>query len=165
MLRWFRLCGQQHLGFWVLGLLLFIIQELPYLVMPFFRLETNPIMTMPESSLLLERLEKLLGSLCIALMLFVVHKDAAFFSLKPGRETLFFGLAAAVLLLNFFGWGLYFTGCQSLFVMMAFLVAMPPLFYVFIGLWRSNIPLTVCGCVFLAVHFVHVLGNLQHGAV
>lgn len=164
MVRWFRLFGQQQLGFWALGLLLFVIQEIPYLVMPLFRLEQNPLMTMPESSLALERAEKLLGSLCIALMLFVVHQGAAFFSVKPGREALFFLLAAGVLALNFFGWGLYFIGHQSLFVMMAFLVAMPPLFYVFVGLWRSNTPLTVCGCVFLAVHFVHVLGNLRLAA-
>ncbi|MBR4069141.1 MAG: hypothetical protein IKK08_11025 [Clostridia bacterium] len=161
MFRWFRLLGQQHLGFWALGLALFMIQEIPYLMMPLVRMEANPIMTMPESSLVLERCEKLLGSLCIALMLFVVHRDAVFFSVKPGREALFFGLAMGVLLLNFFGWALYFSGCQTLFVMLTFIVAMPPLFYVFIGLWRANTPLTVCGCVFLAVHFVHVLGNLK----
>lgn len=164
MFRWFRLFGQQHLGFWALGLLLFALQEIPYMVMPLLKLETNPIMTMPESSLVLERCEKVLGSLCIALMLFVVHKDAAFFSLAPGKETLFFWLAAGVLLLNFGGWALYFAGHQSLFVMLAFIVAMPPLFYVFIGLWRSNVPLTACGCLFLAVHFVHVLGNLKMAA-
>lgn len=161
MFRWFRLLGQQHLGFWALGLLLFLIQEIPYLIMPLIRMDANPIMTMPESSLVLERGEKLLGSLCIALMLFVVQRDAVFFSAKPGREALFFWLAMGVLLLNFFGWALYFTGHQSLFVMLAFIVAMPPLYYVFIGLWRANTPLTLCGCMFLAVHFVHVLGNLK----
>lgn len=161
MFRWVRLFGQQHLGFWSLGLFLFIVQEIPYLVMPLIRMETNPIMTMPESSLVLEKCEKLLGSVCIALMLFLVHRDAVFFSAKPGREALFFCLAMGTLLLNFGGWALYFAGHQSLFVMMAFIVSMPPLFYVFIGLWRSNMPLSVCGCVFLAVHFVHVLGNLS----
>ena len=57
MFRWFRLLGQQHLGFWALGLLLFLIQEIPYLIMPLIRMDANPIMTMPESSLVLERLE------------------------------------------------------------------------------------------------------------
>ena len=53
---------------------------------------------------------------------------------------------------------------SQLLVMLTFIVAMPPLFYVFIGLWRANTPLTVCGCMFLAVHFVHVLGNLRMAA-
>ena len=163
MLKWFKGLPHQMLGFWSLGLLLFILQEIPYMVMPLIRLESNPIMTMPESSLVLERLEKMLGSLCIALMIFLVHENAPFFSVKPGAERLFFWLAMSVLLLNFFGWALYFTGHQSLFVMMAFLVTLPPLYYVFVGLWRNNGPLTVCGCVFLVVHFVHVWGNLRMG--
>ena len=33
--------------------------------------------------------EKVLGSLCIALMVFVVHKDATLFSIADGREKLF----------------------------------------------------------------------------
>lgn len=164
MFKWFRLAGQQYLGFWVIGLALFALQEIPYLVMPLWKLESNPIMTMPESSQLLDRLEKLLGSLCIGLMMFVVHREAGLFSLTSSREKLFFGLALIVLALNFGGWLVYFSGRQTLFVMMAFIVAMPPLFYVFIGLWRSNTPLTVCGCAFLAVHFVHVLGNLRLGS-
>ena len=45
---------------------------------------------------------------------------------------------------------------------MLFIVAMPPLYYVAIGLWRQNTPLAVTGAVFLTVHFFHVLGNL-HG--
>ena len=163
MFRWLRLSGRQYLGFWVLGLVLFALQEIPYMVMPLVRLEKNPIMEMSESSLFLERCEKILGTVCIALMMFVIHENADFFSLRTGREQLFFGLAVAVLLLNFFGWALYFTGRQSLFVMMLFIVALPPLFYVLVGLWRSNIPLVFTGSVFLAVHFIHVLGNLKMG--
>lgn len=163
MIKWVKLSGNQYLGFWLLGLLLFVIQEIPYMVMPFIKLETNPIMNMQESSMTLEACEKLLGSLCIALMIFVVHGEADFFSVQPGREALFFYMAMAALLLNFCGWILYFAGYQSLLIMMAFIVALPPLFYIFIGLWRSNVMLTAAGCIFLAVHFVHVWGNLQLG--
>ena len=95
-------------------------------------------------------------------MVFVIHKNAIAFSVSNGREKLFFALTVVILLANFFGWALYFTGHQSTFVMMLFIVAMPPLYYVAIGLWRQNTPLAVTGAVFLAVHFFHVLGNL-HG--
>ena len=50
MVRWFRLFGNQYLGFWALGLVLFFLQEIPYMLMPFFHLEKNPIMTMAETS-------------------------------------------------------------------------------------------------------------------
>ena len=161
MVRWLKLFGDQYFGFWILGLVLFAIQEIPYMVMPLFHLETNPIMNMAESSAALDVCEKILASLCIALMIFVVHKDAVLFSIAEGRERLFFALAVIILLTNFLGWGLYFMGHQSVFVMMFFIVLMPPLYYVAIGLWRQNVPLTAFGAVFLAVHFVHVYGNLR----
>ena len=151
----------QCLGFWVLGLVLFAVQEIPYMLMPLFHLETNPIMNMTETSVVLDICEKALGSLCIALMVFVVHKDAKMFSASGSREKLFFTLVLILLLANYAGWALYFTGHQSIFVMMLFLVVLPPLYYVAIGLWRQNAPLTVTGIVFLVVHFFHVLGNLR----
>ncbi len=161
MVRWCKLFGNQYLGFWLLGLILFAIQEIPYMLMSLFHLETNPIMNMTETSSMLDVCEKVLGSLCIALMVFVIHKDAKMFSVSSGRERLCFGMAAVVLLANFVGWALYFGGLQSVFVMMLFIVVMPPLYYVAIGLWRRNTPLAVCGILFLAVHFTHVLGNLK----
>lgn len=161
MFKFFKIFGNQYLGFWVLGLALFVVQEIPYMIMPLFKLETNPIMNMRESSVVLDAAEKILGSLCIALMIFIVHKDSKLFSVTDGRERLFFILTVLVLLLNFIGWAFYFGGHQSVFVMMFFIVLMPPLYYVFIGLWRNNIILTVTGGVFLIVHFVHVLGNLK----
>lgn len=161
MVKWFRIFGNQYAGFWVIGLVLFFIQEIPYMVMPLFKLETNPIMNMPESSAVLNVCEKILGSLCIAFMTCIVCDEKKWFSIGSGKERLFFGIVFGILLLNFFGWFLYFTGHQSIFVMMFFIVLMPPLYYVFIGLWRSNIILTGTGCIFLAVHFIHVLGNLK----
>lgn len=162
MFRFFRLFGSQYFGLWIPGAVLFALQEIPYMAMPLFKLGNDPLMHMEERSQLLDVLEKCLGSACIALMVLLVREDVKLLSLGTGRERLFFGLAAAVLLLNFFGWGLYFSGHQSLFVIMTFLVVMPPLYYVFIGLWRQNFILSACGAVFLAVHFLHVYGNLKN---
>ena len=161
MVRWIKLFGNQYFGFWVLGLVLFAIQEIPYMLMPLFHPETNPIMNMTETSAVLDIYEKVLGSLCISLMVFIIHKDAKLFSVSAGWEKLFFILAVILLLANFIGWALYFTGHQSILVMMLFIVALPPLYYVAIGLWRQNTPLMICGAIFLAVHFMHVLGNLK----
>lgn len=161
MIKFLKLFKNQYLGFWILGLLLFAAQEIPYMIMPFIKLQTNPIMNMKESSAVLNAFEKILGSLCIAFMTFIVHKDSELFSLSSNKEKVFFYSAVFVLLLNFAGWIIYFTGHQNLFIMMLFIVAMPPLYYVFIGLWRNNMMLTITGCLFLVVHFCHVLGNLK----
>lgn len=161
MFKFLKLFGSHYLGFWAFGLLLFAVQEIPYMVMPMFKLQTNTIMNMPESSAVLDAFEKALGSLCIAFMLFIVNKDSNLFLPANGKEKIFFALSVAVLLLNFIGWGIYFSGCQSVFVMMFFIVLLPPLYYFFIGLWRKNILLTVTAVPFLIVHFIHVLGNLR----
>lgn len=161
MFNFFKLFGSHYLGFWILGLALFAVQEIPYMIMPLFKLETNPIMNMKESSVILEVAEKILGSLCVAFMIFIVHNNSKLFSVADGKEKLFFILTVLVLLLNYIGWAFYFGGHQSVFVMMFFIVLMPPLYYVFIGLWRNNMILTVTGGIFLIVHFVHVWGNLK----
>ena len=82
MVRWFKIIGNQYFGFWFPGLVLFAVQELPYLLMPFINPKTNPIMHMHETSALLDLMEKISGSLCIALMIFVIHKDAELFSVS-----------------------------------------------------------------------------------
>ena len=161
MVRWFKLFGQQYFGFWALGIVCFAVQEIPYMLMPLLHLQTNPIMNMVETSAALNACEKILGSLCIALMIFVVHEDAVMFSISESKERAFFEMAVRLLLVNFFGWALYFTGHQSVYIMMFFLVAMPPLYYMAIGLWRKNVPLAVTAPVFLVVHFMHVYGNLM----
>lgn len=161
MVKWIKLFGNQYLGFWAVGLLLFALQEIPYMIMPLFKLEENPIMNMQESSVVLDICEKVLGSLCIVLMTFIVHKNVSLFSIHEKSEKLFFVLAIVVLSANFIGWALYFTGLKTIFVMMFFIVLLPPLYYIFIGLWRKNICLVITGSIFLAVHFIHVLGNLK----
>ena len=163
LFKWCKIAGNQFLGFWALGILLFLLQELPYMVMPLFHLKTNPIMNMQESSTFLNICEKVLGSLCIAIMLFIVQKNMVFFELGNGSQKFGFAAALSVLLLNFFGWGLYFSGHQSAGIILTFLVVMPPLYYAFIGLWRRNWLLLFMGSLFTVVHFTHVYGNLKIG--
>lgn len=161
MVRWFKIFGDQYIGFWILGLILFALQEIPYMVMPLFHLENNPIMNMQESSATLNICEKVLGSLCVAIMTFIIQEEVAFFRVGTGICRIGFVLAVFVLLLNFVGWGLYFGGHQSIGIMMFFIVLLPPLYYVFIGLWRENWILLITGILFEAVHFSHVYGNLK----
>lgn len=161
MVKWVKLFGNQYIGFWFLGLVLFALQEVPYMLMPLFKLENNPIMNMRESSAALDACEKILGILCIVIMTFIVQENARVFNVGNGIGRAGFVLAVAALLLNFIGWGLYFSGHQSPGIMLFFIVALPPLYYAFIGLWRKNWILLITGIVFEIVHFTHVYGNLK----
>ncbi|ORX64432.1 hypothetical protein BCR32DRAFT_128709 [Anaeromyces robustus] len=156
-----KLFGNQYIGFWLFGLVLFAVQEIPYMIKPFIKLKKDPLTTMNESSNVLNIFEKIFGSLCIALMIFIVHNDSTFFSIKTSKEKIFFTITLIILLLNFIGWIIYFWFSQSDIIILLFIVAMPPLFYMFIGFWRNNILLIITSAIFFVIHFTHVLLNLK----
>ena len=161
MVKWIKLTQTQYLGFFALGLALFALQELPYLLMPLFHLKTNPLMEMQDKSALLNTLEKALGISCVVVMLFLVRGDAKWFSLSGAKEIMFFSAALLALVGYFIGWIFYFSGYQSLPLMLGALVALPPIYYSFIGLWRGNYVLAGFGALFLLAHVSNVWNNLR----
>jgi hypothetical protein len=99
----------------------------------------------------------------VLLMLFLVREDGKWFSLHTQREKLGFSVALTTLLGYYTGWMLYFTGHQSIAVMLGFLVALPPIYYAFIGVWRRSTPLVISGLAFLGIHLANVSVNLIGG--
>ncbi len=160
MLKWLKIVKSQYLGIWLPGLLLFALQEVPYMIMPLIPLKTNPIMEMPANSVFLDICEKIFGVLCVAVMVLIVHKDNQLFSIKSKAEKIFFFIAAGIIALNFIGWALYFCGLQGAAVMIFFIFALPPLYYLFIGLWRKNYFLIPVSSLFFIVHLSNAFVNL-----
>ena len=160
MFKWVKIVKSQYFGFWAIGVLLFAIQEIPYMIMPLLHLEINPIMNMPTNSLFLDICEKVFGILSIAVMVLIVHKDGKLFSVSSKSEIAFFSVSVGIIALNFIGWIMYFCGLQSVAVMIIFLFALPPLYYVFIGLWRKNYFLIAVGGMFFIVHLTNAFINL-----
>lgn len=105
MVKWLKITENQYFGFWMLGLVLFALQEVPYMLMPFLKLKTNPIMNMQESFVFLDVCEKILGSLCVFLMTFVIQKNVGFWNLGERNGQIGFGLAVVVLLFELSGLG------------------------------------------------------------
>ena len=160
MVKWIRITKNWYFGFFALGLAFFVLQELPYVVMPLISLSTNPLMEMQDRSLLLNAVEKIMGVSCIVIMMFLVRDDAKWFPLDTAMEKRFFGIAMLAIAAYFTGWIFYFNGFQSLSLMLCLLVAMPPIYYAFIGLWRKNYILAVLGGMFLLAHLANVWNNL-----
>ncbi|MDR1328373.1 MAG: hypothetical protein LBK23_02080 [Oscillospiraceae bacterium] len=161
MLRWFGVTKNQYIGLFALGFAFFVLQELPYIVMPLIPLQANPLMEMQDKSIVLNVFEKTLGISCIVTMLFLVRGDAKWFSLRTSGEIVFFSVAMAAIAGYFVGWIFYFNGFQTLPVILCFLVALPPIYYAFIGLWRGNYVLAVLGGAFLTAHLSNVWNNLK----
>ena len=117
MLKWRKLFCNHWLGIWFLGLAFFFVQEIPYMIMPLIRLDTNPIMNMQTEFMALDILEKIFGTLSIAVMLLIINSETKWFSLNGIQERAGFIGAVVAILLNFIGWGLYFGGYQSVAIM------------------------------------------------
>jgi hypothetical protein len=160
MVKWVKLTQNQYFGFYALGLAFFALQELPYIVMPLIPLQTNPLMEMADKSAVLNVLEKISGISCIIALLFLVRGDARLFSLKSAKEVVFFVVAMLAIVGYFVGWAFYFNGYQSIPLMLCTLVALPPVYYAFIGLWRGNPLLAALGGLFLVAHLSNVGYNL-----
>lgn len=160
MIKWRKIFGNHYLGIWFLGLAFFFVQEIPYMIMPLLHLNSNPIMEMQTKFITLDVLEKIFGSLSIAVMILIVNGETKWFSLKDVQERVSFIGVIVTILLYFLGWGLYFGGYQSVAIMMIFLVVMPPFYYIAIGLWRKNYILAVIGGFFLLIHFLNVMTSL-----
>ena len=160
MVKWIKLTRKQYIGFFALGLIFFMLQELPYIVMPLIPLESNPLMEMQDKSVVLNVIEKAFGISCIIILLFLVRIDSRWFSLDSLKEKIFFSIAIIVLIGYFAGWILYYRGFQSLPLILVTLVALPPIYYTFIGLWRKNYVLSILGGLFLIAHISNVWFNL-----
>jgi hypothetical protein len=160
MLKWFKITKNQYFGLFLLGFALFALQELPYMIMPLIPLKTNVLMDMEDKIAVLNALEKTAGIACVIIMLFLVRADTKGFSLETRAEKISFAFAAAALGAYFVGWIFYFCGYQGRALILALLVAMPPIYYSFIGLWRKNYVLAIAGVLFLAIHVTNVSFNL-----
>ena len=161
MVKWFRITQNQYFGFFAIGMALILLQLSPYAIMPFIRMESNLLIEMQDKSALLNAVEKILGVLCINVMIFLVRGDSTWFSLKTKREIIFFCIAMMAIIVYFVSWVFYFQGFHSLPFLLSTLVSMPPIYYTFIGLWRKNYVLAVLGGIFLITHLANVWNNLR----
>ena len=155
-MKWIKIYKNIWFGLFALGFLFLFLQEIPYLIMPFLKLSSNPIMEMIRAYPILNILEKIVGISTIIAMIFIVNQDTKPFPFDSLKEKLFFILSIILLLGYYIGWVFYFNGHQELFLVLTMLVALPPLYYTSIGLWRKNYILMILGIIFLFIHIANV---------
>ncbi|MDR2138162.1 MAG: hypothetical protein LBP50_01230 [Tannerella sp.] len=97
----------------------------------------------------------------VVLLVLPVNDKDADASLKISRNKIFFVLALLFLAVYFVGWWFYFNGFQRIAWMLSCLVAMPPLYYMSLGLWRRNRPLVIVAVFFLVFHIANVWTGLN----
>ena len=159
MLKFTHLFKNYYLGVSVIGIIAFMIQEIPYIVMPLVKLVHNPIMHMQNEIEWIVTIQNILGVLTMALLMLIVRDDVGLFSLKTTKEKNFFALTVLMLLINFIGWTAYYLGYQYgwLIVISQFMAV--PLYYLFYGVWKSNYPMIGTAALFLIFHTMNGFMN------
>jgi len=155
MIKIAHLYKNYYLGISFIGIIAFVIQEIPYMIMPLVKPESNPIMNMQNESKLLQIIQGMLGTLSMVLLMLIVRDDVSFFSIETSRDKVFFVSTLVMILFNFIGWTLYYTGHQISWVIVISQFAVVPLYYLFFGLWKYNYPLVMTAAMFFAIHTIN----------
>ena len=140
MLKFIHLFKNYYFGISFIGIMAFLIQEIPYMVMPLIKPISNPIMNMQNEIKWLEILQNVFGIV---------------FSISTTKEKIFFSLTIIMILINFVGWILYYAGYQKGWLIVFSQFAVIPLYYLFFGLWKSNYLLVGTASVFFVIHTIN----------
>lgn len=152
MLKFTHIFKNYYLGISLVGLLAFVIQEIPYIIMPLVKPACNPIMNMQNEVQWMETVQGIFGMLSMVLLMMLVRDDVSVFPVAAIREKGFFLLTLAMILINFTGWAFYYTGHQYPWLIVVSQFAAVPLYYLCYGLWMCNYPLVGTAAVFFLIH-------------
>ena len=138
MIKFVRLFGNYYLGISFAGIIAFLIQEIPYMIMPLINPASNPIMNMQNEIQWIEKIQGIVGMLSMILVMLVVRSDNQFFSIATTKEKVCFAITILMIIINFVGWAFYYLGYQYSWLIVISQFAIVPLYYLFFGLWKSN---------------------------
>jgi hypothetical protein len=143
-----RYLKQYRFHFSLIGLLAFLLQELPYLPWLLWPPADNPLANNPAANPVLGAMEGIGGVLTIALLILIVRKDAG----KPNLKHRFFMVAACLLVLYYSCWIAYFSGVTSAWLIVLGLSVPVPLYYLCISMWRRNVFAVFTSLIFFVGH-------------
>lgn len=103
MLRWLHLFKNDYIGLSFVGIIVFVVQEIPYMVMPLMKLQSNPIMDMHNEAAWITGLQTAVGILTMLMLMLTVKDDEYIFALTATREKISFFFMTMMIVINFIG--------------------------------------------------------------
>lgn len=155
MVKFFHLFRNYYLGISFAGIIAFVIQEIPYMIMPLIKMKSNPIMNMPNEIPWIEKAQGIFGVLSMTLLMLIVKDNDRFFSIATYKEKAFFTITVLMIIINFIGWAFYYLGFRYSWLIVISQFAVVPLYYLFFGLWKSNYLLVGTASVFFIIHSIN----------
>ncbi len=158
-MKFLHIFKNYYLGISFLGIAAFVIQEIPYIVMPLIKPASNPIMNMPNEIKWVQIVQGIFGMLSMILLILIVRDDVKLIPRNTTKEKIFLILMILMILINFIGWILYYIGYQYGWLIMISQFAVVPLYYMFFGLWKSNYLLVGAAIPFFVIHTINGIMN------
>ena len=162
MLKFIHLFKNYYLGISFIGIAAFVIQEIPYIIMPLIKPSSNPIMNMQNESKWVGILQGLFGMMSMIMLMLIVRDDIKLFPVETSGEKIFLCLTVLMIMINFGGWTVYYLGYQYGWLIVISQFAAVPLYYLFFGLWQGNYLLVGTAIPFFVIHTINGVNNLVH---
>ena len=159
MLKFIHLYKNYYFGISFIGIAAFVIQEIPYIVMPLIKPASNPIMNMTNEIKWIETVQGIFGILSMILLMLIVRDDVKLIPVETTKDKTFLFLTILMILINFIGWTLYYMGHQYGWLIIISQFAVVPLYYLFFGLWKSNYLLVGTAVPFFVIHTINGIIN------
>lgn len=159
MIKFLHLFKEYYLGISFIGIAAFAIQEIPYIVMPLIKPKPNPIMDMQNTIKWIEMVQGLFGVLSMILLMLIVRDGVKLIPRETTKDKTFLFLTILMILINFIGWTLYYMGYQHGWLIIISQFAVVPLYYLFLGLWKSNYLLVGTAVPFFIIHTINGIMN------
>ena len=159
MIKVLHLFKNYYLGISFIGIAAFVIQEIPYIVMPLIKPASNPIMNMSNEIKWIGTVQGIFGTLSMILLMLIVRDDVKLIPIETTKDKTFLFLTILMILINFIGWTLYYMGHQYGWLIIISQFAVVPLYYLFFGLWKSNYLLVGTAVPFFVIHTINGILN------
>ena len=159
MLKFIHLYKNYYFGISFIGIAAFVIQEIPYIVMPLIKPASNPIMNMTNEIKWIETVQGIFGMLSMILLMLIVRDDVKLIPVETTKDKTLLFLTILMILINFIGWTLYYMGHQYGWLIIISQFAVVPLYYLFFGLWKSNYLLVGTAVPFFVIHTINGIIN------
>ena len=148
-----------YFGISFIGIAAFMIQEIPYIVMPLIKPASNPIMSMASGIEWIETVQGVFGILSMVVLMLIVRDDIKPIPRETAKDKTFLFLMVMMILINYVGWTLYYMGHQYGWLIIISQFVAVPLYYLFFGLWKSNYLLVGTAVPFFVIHTINGILN------
>lgn len=158
-MKFIHLFKNYYFGISFIGIAAFVIQEIPYIIMPLIKPTSNPIMNMQNEIKWIETVQGIFGMLSMILLMLIVRDDVKLIPRETATEKTFLFLVVLMIVINFIGWTMYYIGYQYVWLILISQFAVVPLYYLFFGLWKSNYLLVGTAIPFFVIHTINGIMN------